>query len=366
MRHVIAIVLLVALYLIILFISHKEIFYYKFDNQLISRYKLSQDIPHEVPGKRLFLSDSDIHIASGYLYIRGNNPTTFNFQHPPFIKYLYGISILLFRNPFIIQILFGIALLLLTYRISFLIFNSFLSALFSSFMLLIDPLFIDISSQALLDLGQAVFILLYFYLLFKKKKIKSFFPGIVIGILFASKFWAGSLFFVIIFDLYFILKKKIDLKDIVIHFISAFVVFSIVYFKTFLDMKGLFNIIFFELKTVKYWLHHSTSQFFGASFLLFLTGYMKTWWGNKSVIRTNIWSIFWPIGIIGSFNKLIQKIKHFQIHNLIASIPIIYLVYLGIQAPFSRYFILILPFVYMNFCSIFLYLLKKVYSDKTI
>ena len=50
---------------------------------------LSQDIPHEVAGKRLFLSDSEIHIASGYLYALGNNPITFNFQHPPFIKYGY-------------------------------------------------------------------------------------------------------------------------------------------------------------------------------------------------------------------------------------------------------------------------------------
>jgi len=322
---------------------------------------LSQDITHEVPGKRLFLSDSEIHIASGYLYTLGNSPTAFNFQHPPFIKYLYGFSILLFQNPFIIQIVFGIVLLLLTYKISFLIFNSFLLALFSSLMLLFDPLFIDISSQALLDLGQVVFILLYFYLLLKKKKINNFFPGIILGILFASKFWAGSLFFVILFDIYFILKRKLDLKDIFIHFIIAFIVFSIIYIKTFLDMKGVFNIVFFELKIIKYWFYHSTSQFFGSSFLLFLTGYMKTWWGNQSIIRTNTWSIFWPIGIIGSFYKSIKNIKRFQIKNLIASIPILYLVYLGIQAPFSRYFILILPFVYMNLGVIFLSFLKKLF-----
>jgi len=232
---------------------------------------LSQDIPHEVAGKRLFLSDSEIHIASGYLYALGNNPTTFNFQHPPFIKYLYGLSILLFKNPFIIQIIFGIALLLLTYMTSLLIFNSFYSALFSTLLLLVDPLFIGISSQALLDLGQAVFILLYLYLLLKKKKINNIFPGIVLGILFASKFWIGSLFFVLIFDIYFILKKKLVLKDITVHFIVASITFSIIYFKTFYNAKGLFNIIFFELKTVKYWLNHSTASIFGSSLFLFLT-----------------------------------------------------------------------------------------------
>jgi hypothetical protein len=325
---------------------------------------LSQDIPHEVPGKRLFLSDSEIHIASGYLYVSGNNPTTFNFQHPPFIKYLYGLSTLLFKNPFIIQIIFGIALLLLTYKTSFLIFDSFLAALFSTLLLLIDPLFIDISSQALLDLGQTVFILLYFYILLKKKRINSIFPGIILGILFASKFWTGSLFFVLIFDIYFILKKKLDLKDVVFHFITSFIIFSIIYFKTFFDMKGLFNIVFFELKTIKYWLHHSTASMFGSSIFLFLTGYLKSWWGNKEIIKSEVWSPFWPIIFIFTSYRLVTLLikKNFNKIFLASFIPIAYLIYLGVQAPFDRYFILILPFFYMVFGNLISNILNNCYG----
>ncbi len=364
MKHTITILLLVVLYLIILFQSHKKIFYYKFNNELVSRYMLSQDIPHEVPGKRLFLSDSEIHIASGYLYALGNNPTTFNFQHPPFIKYLYGFSILLFKNPFFIQIIFGVTLLLLTYMTSFIIFNSFLSALFASLLLLFDPLFIGISSQALLDLGQAVFILLFFYLILKKKTAKSFLPGILLGILFASKFWIGSLFFVLIFDIYFILKKKLDLKDVAVHFITSFVAFSIIYTKAFFDAKGFFNIIFFELKTVKYWLYHSTSQFFGSSLLLFLTGYLKSWWGNKTMIKSEIWSPFWPVMFITTSYYLVILFikKNFGKEFLISFIPIAYLIYLGVQAPFDRYFILILPFFYMIFGNFLLNILNNCYG----
>ncbi len=365
MKHVLTVILLVVFYLIILFQSHKEIFYYRFNNELISRYMLSQDIPHEVPGKRLFLSDSEIHIASGYLYALGNNPTTFNFQHPPFIKYLYGFSILLFKNPFFIQIIFGIALLLLTYEISFLIFGSFLLALFTSLLLLIDPLFISISSQALLDLGQAVFILLYFYLLLKKKKVSSIFPGIILGILFASKFWIGSLFFILIFDVYFFLKTKLDLKDVVVHFLIASITFSVIYFKTFFDAKGFFNIIFFELKTVKYWLHHSTASIFGSSLFLFLTGNFKSWWGSKTIIKSGVWSPLWPIVFVFTSLRLVKLLieKKFDKEFLVALIPIAYLVYLGVQAPFDRYFILILPFFYIIFARLILNTLK-IFFDK--
>lgn len=365
MKHALAMILLVVFYLIILFQTHKEIFYYKFNDELISRYMLSQDIPHEVAGKRLFLSDSEIHIASGYLYALGNNPTTFNFQHPPFIKYLYGLSIIFFKNPFIIQIIFGIVLLLLTYMVSFLIFNSYLSTFFAALLLLIDPLFIDMSSLALLDLGQAVFIMLYFYVLLKKKKVHNIFPGIILGILFASKFWIGSLFFVLIFDIYFFLKKKLDLKDIVVHFLIASITFSIVYFKTFFDAKGFFNIVFFELKTIKYWLHHSTASIFGSSLFLFLTGNFKSWWGNKTIIKSDVWSLLWPIIFIFTSFRLFKSLikKKFDKEFLVALIPIAYLVYLGVQAPFERYFILILPFFYIIFAR-FIFNTLRNYSDK--
>lgn len=365
MKHVLTVILLVVFYLIILFQSHKEIFYYRFNNELISRYLLSQDIPHEVAGKRLFLSDSEIHIASGYLYALGNNPTTFNFQHPPFIKYLYGLSILIFKNPFIVQIIFGISLLFLTYMTSFILFGSFLFSFVASLLLLIDPLFIGISSQALLDLGQAVFILLYFYLLLNKKKINNIFPGIILGILFASKFWIGSLFFVIIFDFYFIYKKKLKIKEIIGHFLIASITFSIIYFKTFFDAKGFFNIIFFELKTVKYWLHHSTASIFGSSLFLFLTGNFKSWWGNKTIIKSGVWSPLWPIVFVFTSLRLVKLLieKKFDKEFLVALIPIAYLIYLGVQAPFDRYFILILPFFYIIFARLILNTLK-IFFDK--
>ena len=135
---------------------YREMFLYKFDTGLIAQYLRSQDIPHEVPG-RLFLSDSDIHISAGYLYVNGYGPTDFNFQHPPFIKYLYGISTMLTGNPFFVQLIFGAVLLLLTYVIGRAFFSSALIGALAALLLLFDPLFHHITSQALLDLGQVVF-----------------------------------------------------------------------------------------------------------------------------------------------------------------------------------------------------------------
>src|SRR3989338_10284003 len=91
---------IICFYLVNLLIRKPEIFSFKFDNALIDRYFLSQDIPREVPGKRLFLSDADVDLATGYLYAQGKDPSLFNFEHMPLIKYLYGFSVILFDNPY--------------------------------------------------------------------------------------------------------------------------------------------------------------------------------------------------------------------------------------------------------------------------
>ena len=100
----------------ILFIKNRSIFYYAFDKDLIDSYLHSQDITDRVEG-RVFISDSDIYITSGYLYAQGEDPVKYNFQHPPLIKYLYGWSIGLSGNPFFVQIIFSGLLIFMVYSL---------------------------------------------------------------------------------------------------------------------------------------------------------------------------------------------------------------------------------------------------------
>jgi len=157
---------IISIYFTILFIFKREIFFFRFDEDLIKRYFLSQDIPHEVAGKRLFLSDGEIYLATGILYLKGYDPSELNFEHPPLIKYLFGLSILFLKNPLITQLIFGVGILILVYLLSFRIYKNQLISLLSSLLVLIDPLFLDLSSQPLLDLGQTFFFLLYFIAIF--------------------------------------------------------------------------------------------------------------------------------------------------------------------------------------------------------
>lgn len=337
------------LYFILLAFLKPAVFSYRFNPALIERFFCSQEMVEEPPCPRLFLSDADVLIASGYLYAQGADPTLVHFQHPPLIKYLFGFSTLLFQNPYVVQIAFGILLLSGTYLLGLRTFRISEISLLAAVFLTIDPLFLNLIADASLDLGQAVFILLYLItIIFYTKNY--LIHGSILGLLFASKFWGGSLFFVFLIAPYLFYKRRLPVRDYMASLGIAALVFLFVYSKTFIANRGLFNVIFFELKVVKYWFQHSVSSIVGASLWLFLTGYLKSWWGDRALVRSDIWSGFWAAGFFISLFFAGKELREKKIHVkfLIHAIPFLYLLYLGIQAPFTRYFIVILPFVHLS------------------
>jgi len=340
-------------YIILLFNFKKEIFYYQFSYETVKRYLCSQDIPYEVNCERVFVSDDEIHIGAGYLYAKGADPAVINFQHMPLIAYLYGFTSIYLKNPYLLEIFFGILYLFLSYFIAFKIFKKRIISILTCLFLLIDPLFFDISSQASYELGQAVFAMLYFYsLLFLKNPIIS---GIFLGLFATSKYYGAAIFFVLFLNLYLFLKKDFFWKNFFTHFLVAFIVFCLVYIKTFINHKFLFNIFFFQLKLLKYWINHSITNLPFASIILFLTGFFKKWWEDYRFTWINTWTLLWPISFFTELYLLrnFMKIKKFNLRKidvkiLVFALPIIYLLYLGSQAPFARYFIIFLPFSYMS------------------
>lgn len=346
------------IYLLILFISKGKIFYYRFDKTLLNKYFLSQDIPNEVAGKRVFLSDEEIYISSGYLYAKGHNPINYNFAYPPLTKYLIGFSIIYFNNPYLVQLIFGTLLIILTYTFSFLLFkNSFVSFL-SSLLLTFDPLFINLSNNVLLDLSQSVFVLLY-VTIFLKWPNNYFIQGIILGLLAATKFWPTPIFFTIFLFFYIYLQqKKLKLKNLFFSLVIAFFVYNLTYFKTFFDLKWHFNPIFFNLKVLKYHWYHNKTPIFGSTLFMFLTGYFKSWWDKYSILKVNEWIITWPLSLMVSLyiffsSKVNKKIRFLYL------LPFFYLLFISFQPPFNRYFIVILPFLY-TYLSYFI--LSKFFS----
>lgn len=355
-------------FFIFLLIFHPKAFTYKFNSGLVHDYLRSQDIedPKGLIKDRVILSDSDIYIATGYLYATGTDPTLYNFQHPPLVKYLFGFSTILTKNPFWVQVILGLALLCLTYFLGIKLFKNKIIALGAAALLVFDPVFGGMMENAFLDLGQAVFSLGYLIVLF-------FFPqafileGIMLGLSLASKFWSTTVILVVLTFIYrvFIRREKLNYKKSMASFLIAFLVFALTYSVSFINSGWAFNIFSFLARDLKFMLTHNSAALIGGPILLFMTGYFAPWW-QPGVIRAIDWDFLWPISLLATFfvvTKILNK-KFYQGSDWPSSaylliLPLIFLLLTSTGVPFTRYFILILPFVYLGLAAFLVGLYRK-------
>lgn len=321
---------------------NKDYLFRKFDPLLVDNYLRSQDIL-DIEDKikdRIFVSDEDIYIASGFLYANGASPTEYNFQHPPFIKYLFGISAKYFNLPLLPNLIFAVILLVEVFLLGKLVFKNEFVGLLSSLLLLFDPVFKEVTIYALLDLGQIVFLLGFILTTFFWKK-HWIGQGVLLGLACASKFYTPIIIFTGIIFLYKFLTKDFNLKKELLMLIVSFLTFCSTYIVSFINDNGLFNIFFHQAKIFKFMLDHNQAVEWGGVIKMFFGGYFM-----------------WPIlFLINMFAILNTKFK--DLRFLLLLIPIFYFVVLTFQLPFTRYFILILPFLYLSFAIlIYLKLLK--------
>jgi uncharacterized membrane protein YozB (DUF420 family) len=279
------------------------------------------------------------------------DPTIYNFQHPPAVKYLFGLSVLLTGNPYYVQIIFGLGLLFLIYFLGLKLFKNPVISLITPGLLLIDPVFGGMMDGALLDLGQAFFAMAYVILML-------FYPegylmqGLALGLFAASKFWSTAVIFVILtlgFKL-FLRKEKINFKKLLLSFLVAAVVFFLTYAVSFIGNRGLFNIFAFEGRVLRFMLAHNSAIQIGGPLILFTTGFFAPWW-QPGVLRAIDWSVLWPVGLLASILMGV-KVKIHSLKFFFFLLPVVYLLLTSTQVPFTRYFIIILPFIYLGIAGL--------------
>jgi len=327
------------LYLTILFVFtlfffylNKDLLFQKFDLGVVNRYLRSQDIldKENVIKDRIFVSDEEIYITSGFLYANGASPIEYNFQHPPFIKYLFGMSAKYFNLPLLPNMLFAGLLLLEVFLLGKLVFKSEIVGLLSSLLLLFDPVFKEVTIYALLDLGQMVFLLGFILTTFFWKK-HWIGQGVLLGLAVASKFYSPAIIFLGIIYIYKILTKQFGLKREILMLIVALVTFASTYTISFVN--GDFNFLFHQAKIIKFMLDHNQAVERGGVIPMFFGGY-----------------VMWPILFFVNLFVLFKS-KFTGPSFVYVLIPVIYFFVLCFQLPFTRYFILILPFLYLSFAN---------------
>ena len=356
------------LFLAGLLIKRPGFYHFSFDPQeMVGRYLKSQDI-YDPQGKikdRIFLSDSDIYLASGYLYALGKNPADYNFQHPPFLKYLYGFSLRLFENPFVLQIIFIFSLFALTYLLGLKISGDSKVSIISLIFLALDPLTANVTYNVYLDLGQTVFGLAFvlFFIFFPASWLLQ---GIFLGLLLSAKFWSTSLFLFALLAVYrLVILKNFNFRGFLKMLAVSVVVYLLTYFMFFLRGGNLSGFMWLQLKMIRFMLSHDSISSLGGQIWLFLTGFYNSWWSRAGLLRGDFWSPLWPISLGALCLGLIKK-KLRPVLALPAFIVFGFFIATLKGAPFTRYFIFITPYLYISLAVVIYYWLTKIKKNPKI
>lgn len=340
----------ITLLFIILFFLYRDTYTTRYDEQYLrDLYDHSQ---WTMPIPRRTIGDDGLYQVAGLDLVKTWDYFKINPEVPPLGKYLYGISILIFKNAQIISLLLLLISTVIFYKVAQLILKDKFASQIATILFLCEPVIFYQATVTMLDLPQLIMLLLHIYLfllIIKNKNTASknllfaISAGIFLGFFMAVKI--GFLAFVIV------------LADIVVLFLAKRIFFIIPiilaavlsYTTTYLPYLLNHSPVEF-LKTQKWMMNfYLTSQvkpLYGVEIVTLLTGYYRNWTGIGWE-KIPDWTIMWPIYTVillltlGSFVRHYSKDKVNELYLIIVT-TCLFLLYLVI--PFwPRYLVLLIP-----------------------
>ena len=293
--------------------------------------------------------------ASGKLII-GTNPVLVLPDAPPLGKYIIGLSTIVFNNDSVVILVSAILSLFLLYILGLQIFSTRSFALIPPFFLSFEPIFKNqLIYTPLLDILQLVFLLSLFYCFNKGLKTKRsllffFLANLFLGFFISTKFFVSGFTIIAAWFLVLLLKKdKKRLINITLTLPISLFVLLFSYVRVFA-----FGYSINKFLGIQKWVYLYHQSFLILPFsvwplLLFDKWYV--WFGNKAIITDGQWSLTWPIlsliTIISIILYVFKKIPKNESLEVLISWVIVYMAFLSLGETFSRYFVILIPILYI-------------------
>lgn len=286
-------------------------------------------------------------VAGYYLLFDGGDPTQIHFESPPLGEYLIGLSIFLFHNERVISLIYVIILLLFTYKLAYLIFQDKIAASLALLLISLEPIVAAHMHVSLLDLPQAVFILLgvYFFVNGIKlaKKSQLFLSGIFLGAAASTKFFPGIIFIIGPLGWWGFSQKRKLLRPVLFSFGLIPVIYFLTYIRYF-NYHSLWDFINFQKWVIAWRLGnpHVLGNIFYTTFL----GKYQSWWGGGWVAYTE-WNWITPLIVYGAFSAVLFKaIRQNSRARLLWVVCVLFTVYVAVATTgIAKYLFPILSFL---------------------
>ncbi len=300
--------------------------------------------------------DEVLYSYIGGALVRGQSPILLNPEVPPQGTYIIGVSTAIFNNQHIIIVFFAVLSLYLMYLVGKQIYPSRLFAIVPPMLFSFEPIFKNqLVYTPLLDIIQLAFLLSVFYFLNKAMQSKNRFLSYIIlvniffGCFISTKFFGtGITVAFAILAPFLIHKEWRRLALALLTMPIAVVILYATYFKVLLDGYPLNR--FFGIQK---WIFLYNSGHLTRPLSIWPLLFLNKWYlssGKQSVSFDSQWLILWPvttvISLVTALVHFVKRLSKREIEPLLFWV-IGYLLLMSLVDASARYFVILLPILYM-------------------
>jgi predicted membrane-bound dolichyl-phosphate-mannose-protein mannosyltransferase len=307
-------------------------------------YAQNKNNMEEANLKKRAIGDDGLYTYVGWEYVHGLDPTTLNAEIPPFGKYFIGVSELVFKNQNIFALLSGLFALAALYFFTLQVNKNYFVSVLTVTLFSLEPLFYTQLRAPFLDTLYLGLLLMTFCFFLKKKY---FISCIFLGLMAATKSSLSSFLLVIGAIVLFLLitKRYKELKQYCLVLPTAFITFLLTYIQYFLSGHTVIEFLGVQKWILLFYTNGAHGSLTAPWEMLF-TGKFTNWWGERTVVSEwhPGWAILLLIGGFAIFMLIKQKKKSALL--LVSIWVVIYTLFLSFVPLWSRYLLLLLPFLY--------------------
>lgn len=316
-------------------------------------YYSSQYVKKDHPS---IIPDEALESFAGGIFLEGLNPILIVHDQPPLGRYMIALSIFLFDNASTIIVPLLCFSVLGIYLLSYKVLGNIFAALIPVGIFSNEPLFINkLYYNPLLEPIQLPFVIfcIYFFLIGLEKKkpllwfaLSSVMLGFVISIRF---FILGLALLLAMLAIFFVEKLTKKMLYFLFTLPLSLIVLICSYTKTLQANYSVLQIFGIQ----KYILFYQKSKFIlpFTFWDLLLFNRWHTWWGNNAITSDPQWILVWPLASIITIAYLvlflIRKISLSNAEKVLFSWVIFLSCMLSVGYTSTRYFLPLLPFLYI-------------------
>jgi hypothetical protein len=303
-----------------------------------------------------WIPDEIIYSYVGGALVKGKSPILLNPEVPPLGTYIIGLSTVIFNNQYIVIVFFALLSLYLMYLIGKQIYPSKLIALIPPVLFSFEPMFKNqLIYTPLLDIIQLTFLLAVFYFLNKALQTKSRFLlyavllNVFLGFFISTKFFGTGITVVVaILATFFIHREWKKLAITLLTMPISIIILYATYFRVLLDGYPLNR--FFGIQK---WIFLYNSGHLRNPLSIWPLLFLNKWYvssGKNIVSFDPQWLILWPIitsiSLLTALASVLKRLCRREVEPMLIWI-IAYLLLMSLVDANARYFVILMPILYM-------------------